>query len=598
MSQRQIRTSFIIRFFSFILRFSPFILFFLSSLCWGQTSQTAWSLNSGGDAAFGGPYRLQTTLGQGGVIGWSQWGIGATYQIAWGFQTPEGSATEAPRIVAATVSDVNNNGVIQPGDELVLTLDRSVIVTTHVLEASHFFLPVAGDSLGKDNFAVKVNPHNSRQIRLILGGPTVHLTTAGNFSMLNRTPGSPSGIDFATSLPLGAIVSLDGIPAADGGQAGVDDSGIDIELSLVKRSAAIGNAGGSLSVGLSPDAAYTRHQMDFPAGALATTATFEMLPPPENLGVIDAVQVRVVSGDPGTTFPLPVTLYLQYREGDIDWERGQLESEMCVHQLVENPPGVLRYMPVPGRGWLENAAQMAPYRLTHKLDVRKGRVAVELRNFNPCRSVGASIVFAGLPIETVDERTINIKPSGSGMVKGDGVVVLEPGPLGAYTRHCIEFPNHIETVTTDPARLIVKIQTATLADRWSSSGGQSFPAQSGAIFLVTTTNADGQPVAFTAPVHVTVQFKDRPDPAETDVVLFDGRLGTAGNMRLMRDVQEGAAVDFQFIDAPSQIVDIASGTVTLRNFVGLTGADGRGVFGAVAATGGASTRTDHWELYR
>jgi hypothetical protein len=176
--------------------------------------------------------------------------------------------------------------------------------------------------------------------------------------------------------------------------------------------------------------------------------------------------------------------------------------------------------------------------------------------------------------------------------------VLEPGPLGAYTRHCIEFPNHIETVTTDPARLIVKIQTATLADRWSSSGGQSFPAQSGAIFLVTTTNADGQPVAFTAPVHVTVQFKDRPDPAETDVVLFDGRLGTAGNMRLVRDVQEGAAVDFQFIDAPSQIVDIASGTVTLRNFVGLTGADGRGVFGAVAATGGASTRTDHWELYR
>jgi hypothetical protein len=485
---------------------------------------------------------------------------------------------DAPRLQSATVADVNNNGLTDPGDQLVLTLDRSVVVTTSVLRASHFFLPVAGDSLGRAGFRVGVNPVNSRQIVLTLG-QGVRLTRTGTFSMQHRTPGSPSGIDFATSLPLGAIKSLDGISAIDGGVPGVDDSGVDVEFSLMGQSRSIGPSGGSVAVIPSPDAAYKRHQLAIPRNALATTATFALRPPTQNLGVIGAV--RIQSSNPSVTFASPATVRVEYRPGDVDRERGRFERDVRVHQLVEKPRGVFKYLPVPG---------------AQTLNMRSRQASVGVRNLNPGGSLGGDRVFAGLPIETVDERTVVVKPSGGGIVRGAGSVVLMPGPLGSYTLHKIEIPNYVATSTTDPARLMIRMCKATSVERESGTGGQSFPTSSGAVLVVTVKNASGAPVQFTAPVRLTVQFKQNADPVLSDVMRFDGWPGLAPNMRVVRDKYAGETVDFAFTTAPLQVVNTALGTVTVNNFVGLTGTDGCGTFGAVALE--EATPVGRWRLYR
>jgi hypothetical protein len=103
-------------------------------------------------------------------------------------------------------------------------------------------------------------------------------------------------------------------------------------------------------------------------------------------------------------------------------------------------------------------------------------------------------------------------------------------------------------------------------------------------------------VQFTSPVDLTVQFKSRPEPTQTDVVHFDGRVADPREMRLVCDRFAGEAVDFSFTTAPLQTVNVSQGTVTVNNFVGLTGTDGRGTFGVVAYQ--FPTRAARWRLYR
>jgi hypothetical protein len=485
----------------------------------------------------------------------------------------------APRIRAATISDANANGIVDANDQLVLTLDRSVVVNTTVLRPSHFFLAVRGDGLGQTGFRVGVNPYNARQVVLTLG-QGVRLRTAGVFSTGTLTSGSPSGIDFATSIPFGAIRSLDGVSAVDGGAPGVDDSGVDIQLSLVRRLSVIGRAGGTVSVVNSPDAAYRQHRFSVPANALSATMTVLLRSPAQSLGVIGALQIQ--SSNAAATFATPATIRLEYREGDVDRERGFLESEMRVHQLVESPGGIFRYLPIRGAQTLNRAARL---------------ISVNVRNLNPNNSLGQTGSFAGLPIETVDERTINIGPSQGFFNRGNGQpAVLTVGPNGAYTLHKIEIPNYQTVPSTSPERLVMKIRTATLAERESLCGGCSFPAQSGAVFTVTVNDASSRPVAFNSPVRLTVQFKNRPDPGETDVVRFSGLLGAAQNMRLVKNRLANGPVDFSFTTAPLQTVNVSLGTVAVDNFVGLTREDGGGTFGAVASDQVAPA--GHWRLYR
>jgi hypothetical protein len=476
----------------------------------------------------------------------------------------------APQIQTATLSDMNNNGIIEAGEQLVLTLDHSVVVTTSVLRASHFFLPVQSDSLGGVGFRSDTNRYNSRQIVLTLG-QGVRLKAAGVFSAATRTAGSPSAIDFATSLPSGAIMSLEGVPATDGGVPGFDDTGVDIEWNAIGQQGSIGPSGGAVAVANSSDAAYKQHRLTIPAGDLGAATNFTLRPPAQNLGVIDAVQIQ--SGNPGVTFASPATILLQYRDGDIDRDQGLLESEMTVHQLVENPVGVFAYLPLAGSQVNTSARQ----------------VSVAIANLNPRGSVGATRVFADLPLETVEDRTVFIR-------QGTGTVVVTPGSNGAYTLHKIEIPNYVTTTSNDANRLIVTIRTAVSAERNSPSGGHSFPSQSGAVFVVSVTNPSDQGIQFTAPVNVTVQFKSRPDPARTDLVTFNGQPAPSTAMRLVFSQSASAGVDFTFVSAPSQTVNAAQGTVTVRNVVGLTGPDGVGAFGAVGS--GTAAFSPRWEWYR
>ena len=513
----------------------------------------------------------------------------ALYSMSFPFKITGGP----PKLEAATLADLDNNGA-DAGDLLILSLDRGVKVTTSVLRASHFFLPVTGDSLGGRGFAVSVNPQNSRQVVLTLGaGPK--LTPQGQFSMLRRISGSPSGIDFATSLPVGSIRSYDGITAVNGGVPGTNDSGIDILFNLVGRSGPLGRLGGTLSVVNSADAAYQDHQLFVPANVLATTTSFSLLRPPLNLGAPGAVQV--LSSPSGITFKTSATLTLEYHEDDIDWDAGYIEGEMHVHQLVENPRGVFNYVPVRGHTILMGASPRGGSAM-RKLDGEPGQVSVDLNNLNPNGSLGSPGLFAGLPIETVDERTMNIKPGSgsSGIVKGAGPALLSPGSRGAYTLHQIEFPGYVATLATDPQRIVITIRTAMLAERYSPTSGRSFPNQSGAVLVVTVADAVGQPVAFTSPVNLTVQFKERPELEFTDAITFDEKRALAMNMRLVRDRLAGGDVDFVFDPTPSQTVNTIVGTLTVIGYAGLTGADGMGTFGAVAPATG--TPVAGWRSYR
>jgi hypothetical protein len=231
-----------------------------------------------------------------------------------------------------------------------------------------------------------------------------------------------------------------------------------------------------------------------------------------------------------------------------------------------------------------------------KYDESENTVSVGVKSLNPCGSAGIVGVFAGLPIETVDERTVTVKPGSSGgIVKGAGSVILTPGSRGAYLSHKIEIPNYVSASPSDPQCVVIKIRTAMLAERYSMSGGVSFPTQSGAVFVVNATDAYGQPVQFTSPVNLTVQYMDRSDPAQTDRVSFNGRVASPDKMRVVWDKSAGAGVDFAFVGSPSQTVDPAQGTVTVQNLVGLTGSDGCGTFGAVAL--GNTTPAARWRSY-
>jgi hypothetical protein len=135
---------------------------------------------------------------------------------------------DAPKVAGVILQDSDGDGVGEAGESLIIQMDRNVVVDVAPLRASHFFLPVAGDSLGRTGFAVQKDPVNKRRLILKLG-QGARLTARAEFSMSQRLSGAPSGIDLASSFPKTAVISLEGRPAVDGGvRANYDDSGVDI----------------------------------------------------------------------------------------------------------------------------------------------------------------------------------------------------------------------------------------------------------------------------------------------------------------------------------------------------------------------------------
>jgi len=504
----------------------------------------------------------------------------------------------APYVAEAVFSDSNNNGLADPEETLTLVMTRSVVVHAPLSPAS-FFLPVQEDSLGQTGFTAVQSPHNTRHIILTLG-QGVHLTLPGRFDMQVRGPGSPSGIDLSASLPPGAIQGVTGKDAVDGGAPGVDDSGKDILFTCRPGSANIGAAGGTAEVAVSADAAYTRHSLRVPAGSLTSVKQVTLRPAALGGGVLSAVQIDVQPAggngiNPGASWdladpvPLPFLseLSLEYRDSDVDNETGRVEPAMKVHQLVEISPNVFQWEVAPG---------------FQSVDLVNKTVTVLVAAVSELRALGSPNIYAVLPGWTVEPVTTYIKPEAGGggaVVPGglsESAATISPGSQGDYTLHRLEIPNYAFTTETDPAGIKITISPATLFHR-VSSGGTSFPSEDWAIFVVTTRDVGGVPVAFTSPVNVRAQFMDGTANAYNDLVDFYGEGGPAAKMRVVRDALAGPGADFAFIPIIGQTVDPVARTVEAQGITNLTDSTGEGVWGAVIHPNLGRTSADCWEIY-
>ena len=547
------------------------------------------------------------------------------------FRLPSGSP---PRIESVIYNDLDDDGAVETSETLTLVMSRAVTINAGQLTQSDFYLCVQGDSLGGAGFSVALSPENARHIVLTLGANPV-LTLAGTANPSVTAPGSPSGLDFSTTLAAGDVrAAEDFMPAEAGGQPGVDDSAVDILFTCVTKTTAItASAGGTATVTNSPDAAYTHHSLAIPAGALTQNVSVTMRPPQVNLGVLNAVQIDVVAAGGGgagegrtgvspamprtpsvssvtsvvksprgmrtlSDPPLsqPVTLTLEYKDSDYDTAAGDVEASMRIHQLVLNPSSAYEWMPVPG---------------TRQNRPDNNTVSVQLDSLNPCGSIGEIRVFAVLPGWTIEPIKAHIRPKpGStaiiptpappGKKKGGlgRLVEITPGASGDYTLHRLEIPNYETTTDTDPDRVTLTLTQPTLLQR-AGGGGCSFPSGSSALFLVTAKNADDNPVAFTAPTNIRVQFMDGTQSAYNDLRTFDGTRHSRNYLRLVWDALDGPCADFQFVDRPVTIAPApGGGTVEAQSVPNLTGASGEGVWGVVPdPPKPASVPPDVWRRY-
>src|SRR5208283_1967502 len=124
------------------------------------------------------------------------------------------SVSAAPPTLAGSViySDINQNNIVDAGDTLTLQFSQQMRVNG--ANATDFYLPVTGDSLGT-GASVSINTANNTQVIITLGSSPV-LTIPDTFNTANTTPGSPSGIDISSTMTPGAIEDLNGVDAQNG----------------------------------------------------------------------------------------------------------------------------------------------------------------------------------------------------------------------------------------------------------------------------------------------------------------------------------------------------------------------------------------------
>lgn len=474
------------------------------------------------------------------------------------------SGLATPELTDAVFQDSDDSGTADPGEVLTLVFDRGVLANPGLLSEASFILPVGGDSLGT-GVTVASNPFSSRLVDVTLGAG-VSLTITGDFGV-----GASSGIALDPALDPAALQSLSGVPAKS-------FAPVDILYQIVSGPpTVVGAAGGVVSVASDPNAAYTRHRLSIPSGALASPETFTMEPPPDGVSILSAVNIDAT--DPNVAFGVPATLTLEYRESDVDRELGQIEAAMLIHQMVETSPGV--FTPV-------------PLTTPQTVNVLNNTVTATLFSLNPQGSTGTARPMATLPIEPVAERTIHIKPTGSGggASSGPSLPMLTPGTDSFYTEHRVEFPGYEMTTAGAASSFAVTIRTATIFDRVSVVGGNSFPDQSGALFVIETRDENGNSVAFPDPVNIRVEFKP------TDQRNFEGLGGLAEEMQLVKDRIDGPQIDFGTATGTSQTINMSTPlTIDVTGVAGLTGASGQGTWGTVLSEL-APTAAQSWELYR
>ncbi len=116
-----------------------------------------------------------------------------------------GSGDVAPEIRGfALYVDANDNGILDAGDELILTFSQAITIGSPV--AADFDLPVTGNSLGgSPTFAVGPTPE---QLTIVLG-TSPSFAVRQFFCSESTDPGDPSGIDVMATITPGSIVGTD-----------------------------------------------------------------------------------------------------------------------------------------------------------------------------------------------------------------------------------------------------------------------------------------------------------------------------------------------------------------------------------------------------
>lgn len=493
---------------------------------------------------------------------------------------------EPPRIVSAYLSDPNGNGRADPGETIHLVLSRRVMAIEGPIE-DLFFLS-GGGQLGSDALVRQLWPGSNR-IQVVLDSETTGIVAVGN----------ATAIDFNALGQRGRVVGLRlGVNVIDSQIAGVNDAAIDIRLPFRAVTAIVpAQTGGIVAVPADPDANYAGHSVSFPPGSLAADAVVElrqMPDPPGDFGLGSAVWFSV-----SQPFTL-ARLTLGYREEELPpWVS---EGQMRIVRLPSDPDG--QYQILPG----DHVVDPVNNTVSVNLHWPVGESAAEVGSVE---TNGYSGGFAGLPIETVDERNVGMRPEGGkaspvgevkvGLAPSWGKraeVTLTPGPESIYLKHKLVFHDF---VTSTPGSVVVTIRTATLAERTYTVpiiGSQYFPDQSDAIFTIETTDASQNPVSFTSPVDITVEFKTSNNPkGYSDVIDFDENPGDWSQMRIVRSVQDPTTYvpNFVFVGG-NQWVDRQQSTVTVYGFTQLTDNQGKATYGAVVDT--SVSRAGHWLLYR
>ncbi|MBN1478068.1 FG-GAP repeat protein [Candidatus Sumerlaeota bacterium] len=498
----------------------------------------------------------------------------------------------APRLDLAVVSEFGEaDRALDPGEQIVLQFDQPVNVTAGSILPGDFHLTNPGASLGTEA-SLGPNANDDTQAVITLGSDFADLNIDGVSSLTSTL------IDIGSGIRPGLITgSFNDLPAEDTGFINADDRGVDVIWAFSTVPAVIQRTtGGAVTVTDNldlnrPDFAYTSHRLDIPPNALGGDTRFSIARPPASLSALGLrAAVQITDDDAGVpSFSQPATLTLEYRAEDLALLSGSVESLFRIYQVV--PAGGASAVGTdhhrPGRVVLASGDELQLVSGVQTIDTTENTVRVSLGSLDPEGAGAVPGVFATLPVNPVEERQMHMGPASGGAQTGQSAVLtLKPGPSSAYPLHQIEFPGYVSATPGSEGSIRVSIRTANIYERSfaSAAGAHRFPTQSGAVFTIETRDAAGDPVAFTSPVNVTVQFTERPAAQDTDTVDFSGVVGSPQQMRVVQSGYSTATgVDFRFVDRP-QGIDLMAGTVSLEGLTGLTGTSGVGLLGAVINT--------------
>lgn len=435
-----------------------------------------------------------------------------------------------PVIARAIHVDVASPLGVSVGDQLVLVFDQPVVLGPGSFETDDFTLTAPGDSLG--TYTAAANPQNPTQIILTLG--------AGASLTI---PGSGVG---SSAIDIAFTAEGDEILDAQTGTPVSPSSPRDIQFTLVPSGATtVTPAGGTVSVVDTADAVYRHHTLAIPAGALDEPTAISLSVPSLATGLVNAVEVSPAA----LTLAIPASLTMEYTDNDLLSGPGGDEEAMRIHQVFDLA-GVLTAAPLPGLQTVDTAANS---------------VTATLSSFDPF-ATGGPVIFAVLPLDTIDDRSITIRREETGGPAGAATAssavptaVLTVGSEGTYTRHQIAFPGYVEA----PEGIRVTIRDANIFDRFG------FPASSGAIYVLEAS----EPID--TPIEVTVEF--RPDPAQGDIVRLDGTPGHPLQMRLVRRPSFGQPFTFVADGEASVVIPTVTTTGVLPTL-----AQGLTVYGVAA----------------